>query len=124
MEHVVCQIVPVNLSLFELGILVDTIHNDAPDYKLFKNQCYWFMLMIFKLVLRLYNNALDSQSGKAPDDYLPKLSRKWAGLLIVTPVKEILDKIEKIFRERQDEEFSKVMCYLKGAQCRKRSVKP
>ena len=51
---VVCQIAPVGLSLFELGILADVIHHDVPSYKLLQNQCYWFMLMVFEIVLRVY----------------------------------------------------------------------
>ena len=35
---IVGQVVPVGLSLFELGIIVDVIHNEEPDYSIFKNQ--------------------------------------------------------------------------------------
>jgi hypothetical protein len=108
MGQIIRQIAPIELSLFELGILVDVIHNEAPCYNLIHRQCFWFMLMIFEVVLRAYDNTLDTQSGVAPDVYLPKLSGKWAGFLIVAPEKEVLDRVEKKFREQRKEEFSKV----------------
>jgi hypothetical protein len=110
--QIVRQITPVKLSLFELGILVDVIHNDAPSYNLFQNQCYWFMLMIFEVVLRVYDNTLDSQGGISPDEYLPKLGGKWGGMLIVAPVEDVLERIERKFKERRDKEFSKVFFLL------------
>lgn len=110
--QIVRQIAPVKLSLFELGILVDVIHNDAPGYNLMQNQCYWFMLMIFEVVLQLYENTLDTRSGVPLDEYLPKLSGRWAGLLIVAPMEEVLNRVEKKFRGRQKDEFSKVITLL------------
>lgn len=110
--QIVRQVLPVDLSLFELGILVDVIHNDAPEYNLLKTQCYWLTLMIFEVLLRTYSNTLDSQNGVAPDQYLPKLSGKWAGLLIVAPREEDLCRVEKKFREQRLAEFSKVNIYF------------
>lgn len=42
--QVVREIVPQELSLFELGILADVVHSDCPSYNLLKNQCYWYLL--------------------------------------------------------------------------------
>jgi hypothetical protein len=39
---VIRQLQPIDLSLYELGILVDVIHKEAPEYSLLRNQCYWF----------------------------------------------------------------------------------
>lgn len=109
---IVRQVAPVNLSLFELGILVDAIHEDAPRYNLLEAQCYWMTLMVFEIVLREYDNTLDTQRGVPPDQYLPKLSSKWAGFLIVAPREEDLVRVGKRFQERKAEEFSKVKFYF------------
>jgi hypothetical protein len=108
---IVRQVAPLGLSLFELGILVDVIHNDAPSYNLLRTQCYYLTLMIFEVTLRIYSNNLDTQSGVAPDQYLPQLSGSWAGLLIVAPREEDLVRVEKIFREQRDAEFSKASLF-------------
>jgi hypothetical protein len=102
------EIAPVNLSLFELGILADVIHNEAPTYDLLKNQCYWFLLTVFEVVLRVYVNSLDSQEGVPPDQYLPKLSGTFAGCLIIAPIEDDLKRVENTFRERRKEEFDVV----------------
>jgi hypothetical protein len=110
--RVVREVAPVGLSLFDMGILADVIHKEAPSYNVLQNQCYWFTLMIFEIILRVFENTLDSQKGVSPDKYLPKLSGKCAGLLIIAPSKEDLDRVEKKFRERQAEEFSKVLKFV------------
>lgn len=109
---IVRQIAPVNLTLLELGILIDVIHNEAPSYNLIQNQCYWFTLMVFEVVLRVYDNTLDTQRGVAPNDYLPKLSGRWAGFLIVAPVEEVLERVERKFKDCRIEEFEKVFIYF------------
>jgi hypothetical protein len=105
------EIEPVGLSLYELAILADVIHEEAPTYNLMKNQCYWFLLTVFEVVLRVYENSLDTQAGVPPDQYLPKLSGTYAGCLIVAPIEEDLMRIENKFRERRREEFDMV-CIL------------
>jgi hypothetical protein len=115
---IVRQILPVNLSLFELGILVDVIHNDAPSYSLLDAQCYWLTLMVFESVLRIYGNTLDTHRGVAPDQYLPKLSGKWAGFLIVAPKEDDLERVEKSFRAQRGAEFSRVSnCFTNFNLC-------
>ena len=38
--RVVRQIKPQDLYFYELGLLVDVVHNEAPDYDLLERQCY------------------------------------------------------------------------------------
>ena len=66
---------------------------------------------ILEIVLRIYGSS-DSQRGRSPDEYLPKLSGRCAGLLIIAPVKEDMDRVEKKFREQRDKEFTKVFILL------------
>jgi hypothetical protein len=106
---VVRQIEPIGLSLFELGILVDVIHDEAPYYKLLKNQCYWFSLVILEVVLMSYANSLDTQAGRSPDEYLPQQSGKWSNLLIAFPDKGLLERVKATFLDRRHREFSKVL---------------
>ena len=44
---------PIDLSLFELGILIDIIHNEASTYSLLQCQCYWFVATICYIVYLL-----------------------------------------------------------------------
>jgi hypothetical protein len=100
-EHVFRQIMPNDeLSLFELGILVDVIDNHKPD-SLLQNQCYWFTSTIFNTVETLYGNQLVDHP--APNDYLPDLGGQWNKMLIIMAIK---------FSEQREERFSEVNFYL------------
>lgn len=65
------------------------------------------MQLMYAKMLRIFKRLF-----VASDIYLPKLNRRWAGLLIVAPIKEVLDQVEEKFREQQMEEFSKVFTLL------------
>jgi hypothetical protein len=45
--HCICQFKPVGLSLFDLILLARVVHEHAPIYGLFDNQCYMFSSVIF-----------------------------------------------------------------------------
>jgi hypothetical protein len=106
---IVGQVVPVGLSLFELGIIVDVIHNEEPDYSIFKNQCYWFLNTIFKVVGILHQDNLDeTPNNLIPSDYLPNLAGRCMNVLIIDPKDDLLHKIANRFLERRNKEFSKV----------------
>ena len=66
---------PINLSLYELGILVDIVYKEA-DYQ---NQCFWFTNMIFDVVEMCYRDAndLDGMGFKVPHEYLPNVAGHW-----------------------------------------------
>ena len=107
--QVVRQIQPINLSLFELGILADVVHNEDPDYSLLKSQCYWFLHLIFEVVILLYGDNLNTAPDSVtPVDYLPNLAGRWKNQLIIAPKDEILRKVATKFLERREEEFSRV----------------
>jgi hypothetical protein len=99
------EIVPIDLSLYELGILADVVHNEAPNYSICGNQCYWFVATICGVVRFLYSTG-------APANYLANLGGRWRNLLIIAP--EDLDEIKKVavtFSHRQQAVFSKVGFY-------------
>jgi len=108
--QVVRQSLPIMLSLFELGILVDVVHNEDPDYSLLKSQCYWFLYLIFEVIILLYGDNLNTAASNrvTPVEYLPNLAGRWKNQLIIAPKDEILRKVATKFLERREEEFSRV----------------
>ena len=106
------QIKPTNLSLFELGILADVIHDEAPVYSLLQNQCYWFAGTLCDAVVLLYGDELCSPltdgAQLGPSCYLPKLAGRWKNMLIIEPKSDVLARVLVKFVQRQEEEFSKV----------------
>jgi hypothetical protein len=107
--QVVRQIRPIKLSLFELGILVDVVHNEDPDYSLLKSQGYWFLYLIFEVVILLYgDNPNTAPDSMTPIDDLPNLAGRWKNQLIIAPKDEMLRKVATKFLERREEEFSRV----------------
>ena len=110
MGIVVRQIAPVDLCLFELGILADVVHNFAPNYSLFENQCYWFVSTICEVIVLLYDDHLTTAPGPGPGpvNYLPNLAGRWRGLLVLALKNDMIAQVAIKFTERQEEEFSKV----------------
>lgn len=45
---------PQGLSLFDLVVLADVVHEQAPIYCLFQRHCYWFANVIFMAIVMLY----------------------------------------------------------------------
>jgi len=78
--RIVSQIWPNELSFYELGLLVNVVHKESPDYHiLLKGQCYWFITTICAVIVLLYGNKLNPQNpmAKSPKDYLPNLGGRW-----------------------------------------------
>jgi len=53
-EQCIQRFKPQDLPLFDLKLLADAVHDKAPIYSLFANQCYWFVNIIFEIVVQLY----------------------------------------------------------------------
>ena len=53
-EKCIRRFYPRDLSLFDLVLVADVVHDKAPIYSLFANQCYWFANIIFEIVVQLY----------------------------------------------------------------------
>ena len=108
--QVVRQIKPQGLSFYELGLLVDVVHNEVPDYHLLENQCYWFITTICAIIILLYGDTLNpvKPKTKSPNNYLPNLAGRWKNMLVVAPEDMVIRRMVIKFMERQEEAFSEV----------------
>jgi hypothetical protein len=113
--HVIRQLEPEDdLYLFEFGILVDVVHNEAPNYELLKRQCFWLTTIICEVITLLYGDKLNPQAKRlkgakpTPNEYLPNIAGRWKNLLIVAPENEVVRRVAIKFMERREEEYSKV----------------
>ena len=55
-ENCIRRFMPVGLSLFNAVLLAEVVHNSAPIYGLFGNQCYIFASLIFDVIVQRYSN--------------------------------------------------------------------
>src|SRR6266545_1668084 len=111
--QVIWQIRPQFLTLFQLAILADIVHNYALLYSLFKRQCYWFASIICAVILKICTCTSVSPQGLRqsdniripPNSYLPDLAGRWMGILVTrveeTVLKIIIDKYEASFAEKK-----------------------
>lgn len=108
--RIVSQIWPNELSFYELGLLVDVVHKESPDYHILKGQCYWFVTTICAVIVLLYGDKLNppNPTAKSPKDYLPNLGGRWKNMLIVAPEDEFIRSVAVKFMKRQQEAFSDV----------------
>jgi hypothetical protein len=82
------QVRPQSLSLFELVVLADAVHNHDPHYSTLRHQCFWFATTLCDVVLKKYSCHM--VTGSAPslsrdevcNSYLPDLEGRWMGFLI------------------------------------------
>jgi hypothetical protein len=104
------QLVPTGLSLFDLAVLADTVHEYAPSYSPTLHQCFWYSSVICHVIIRLYNCATVDSEAKANsssnensvpnNNYLPDLEGTWMGIRIQFVDEEVLSTIISNFRER------------------------
>jgi hypothetical protein len=86
----ITKIVPKSLSLFEMAVLADAVHNHDPLYSPLKSQCYWFASMVCNVITQVYscnevthhNEDLIDDICVPPNDYKPDWAGRWMGILV------------------------------------------
>jgi hypothetical protein len=91
----------VGLTVFDVVLIAKIVHDFAPMYGLFDNQCYMFARVIFDVIVQLFSFRKDDHSIPVPAPTLelnpppnanvivvpsPDQAGRWAGLLIVNPI--------------------------------------
>lgn len=102
------HICPQFLSLFDLAVLADAVHNHDPLYSIFKHQCFWFARIICDVVAREYTCTTITSKANfvAIDDvfiprnsYLPNLEGRWIGFKISRVEEAISSVMSANFRK-------------------------
>ena len=120
---------PVELSLFDVALLAKVVHDYAPIYGLFDNQCYMFASVMFDAVVKLYtlpdsaynsnHQAPSTPSGPVPAPSpevgapsnanlllvpTPDKSGRWSGVLIIDPIVKstIVEVVMSRFKEEKE----------------------
>ena len=119
--HNLRQIQPQSLSLFDLAVLADTVHNHDPLYSILKSQCFWFANIICDIVEREYHcNTICSESFARvsrddicipPNNYLPDLAGRWMGILVSKVEEAVLLVVASDFREYKEVKHTEVTFY-------------
>ena len=107
------QICPQSLSLFELVVLADAIHNYDPQYTVLKRQCFWFATTLCDVVIGEYDCI--TVTGSAPsvsrdevcNRYLPNEEGRWMGMKVCQPedreTSVIASNFQKYLQEKENE---------------------
>ena len=64
-EEMICRFQPKRLSFFELILLAEVVHKNAPVYGLFDNQCYMFASVIFDTIVQKYSVHCDDHPSSS-----------------------------------------------------------
>ena len=75
-DEMIQRFKPIKLSLFDVALLAKVVHNYAPIYGLFDNQCYMFSSVMFNAIVQLYslpNSTFNSnhQASSASSGSIP-----------------------------------------------------
>jgi hypothetical protein len=112
------QLVPHDLSLFNLVVLANVVHEHHPVYSLLRRQCYWYANTIFE-VISLSNACtilgaptLEFDDVRIPPRlYLPDLAGRWMGLRISIVSAKIVELMKGKFEDRSARELTTV-CFI------------
>lgn len=121
------QIKPKCLSLFELVILADAVHNHEPVYSTLSSQCFWFAKVICDIIEREYicdvkvtgpsHRGLDDSTPPLPNNYLPDLAGRISGILINEPNKEVSSNLAVSFKNYLNEKRKEVSFFVHPECC-------
>jgi hypothetical protein len=113
--RVVRKVTPGKLTLFELALLTDVVHNVAAINSLFENHCYWFMKIICDAIVALsdgnytdddQDNDINKQPYRSPPNCPSSPHETWN---LVSDVRDrVLVDVLSNFSKRRDEEMTKV----------------
>lgn len=67
-EQCIKRFKPQGLLLFDLILLAVVLHEEAPFYTLFRNQCYFFAIVLFNAIIQIYSLA-PSPSTSLPSGF-------------------------------------------------------
>ena len=113
--RIVYQTMPTDLSLFELGILINVIHKEKPNYSLLKYQCYWFVYTVISVVEMLWIDELDKKKPGflSPKEYLPlDHLGTWRRMPIIDLEVDLVHRVISKYHAKRKEEFSLVNILL------------
>jgi len=126
------QIIPDSLSFFDLVILAETVHREAPLYSIMKKQSFWYSQAICDVVLKVYNcDHIGGEQSVSRDDmdvpsntYLPGLEGRWRGFMISKVEEAVSSVLVSKFRISRQEQLDQVSfffneeCKLLNLTCR------
>lgn len=124
--HNIRQLQPEDLTLFDLAVLAHTVHDHDPLYSLLQHQCYWFASIVCDVVemeyvcRRVGGRKQRSNICIPPNDYLPNLAGRWAGILVNRVEEAVATVVALGFRkglQEKREEVSFPIFLILNAPC-------
>jgi hypothetical protein len=114
--HNITLILPESLSLFEMAVLADAVHNHDSLYSTMRNQGYWFASTICDVISKEYTCTEVTRTKHTisrddicipPNNYFPHLAGRWMRIS-VNRVKEAVSSViasnfRKYLQEKREE---------------------
>lgn len=103
---------PNNLSLFELALLANTIHDTFPRYSILEHQCYFFAGLICASVEHYFgiqpSKSFNDSENYIIDSHLPNNHGRWKGVKVHTVNPEHVVQAIRNFKKEHTTVISKV----------------
>jgi hypothetical protein len=119
------QIRPLSMTLFDLVVLADVVHEHDPLYSLLSSQCFWYASTIVSVIKRVYSCSEDTSTDLdktlipsmdniriPPNDYLPKLEGRFMGILITKVEEAVSSVVAANFSIHLQEKHEEVFLFL------------
>jgi hypothetical protein len=103
------QITPIDLTLFNLIILAQVVHDYAPEYTFLDRNCYWFCSMIFDACIELFKiENLNDESNVKFGPHDTTVSGRLMGVKVShTDIGELSDVVRE-YRNAHSEAYAQV----------------
>lgn len=107
---------PKNLTLFELVILAQTVHEHAPHYTLLGKNCFWYCNMIFDACIELFQpDDFDITAVNGVTKFTPHekgISGRYRGFKVNETNRAELSLILRKYKDAHTQAFGKVKIFF------------
>ena len=103
------HITPVGLSLFDLIILAQVVHDYAPEHKVIDRNCYWYCSMVLDACIRLFppeNVVYEGNVKFSPHD--TRVSGRFMGMKVTNTDEGELNAVLGLYHEAHRDAYSTV----------------
>jgi len=107
-----------SLSLFDLAVLADSVHDHDPLYSVLKHRCYWFAEIVCAVVEKVYPCTTIHSKKYTPvsedmicipaNDYLPDLAGRTMGMLVCKVEEAVVSVVASNFRTYKEAKRTEV----------------
>jgi hypothetical protein len=115
--RVAVEIMPSNLTLFEMVVIAQAVHDFAPQYTMLERNCYWFCNMVVDVLMEVNSvqaigTVVTGDDGVSYMKKDPDIRGRWRGWKVTQTDPEEVSTIVRNFKKSLSEELKEVKLFF------------